>query len=63
MTTFRTLASGSSGNAALLSRGDLHLLIDMGLSCKRLCQAMATLGLAADSLAGLLITHEPGDHI
>ena len=53
MTTFRTLASGSSGNAALLSRGGLHLLIDMGLSCKRLCQAMAALGLAADSLAGI----------
>lgn len=63
MTTFRTLASGSSGNAALLSRGGLHLLIDMGLSCKRLCQAMAALGLAADSLAGILITHEHGDHI
>lgn len=31
MTTIRTLASGSSGNAAILSRGETHLLIDMGM--------------------------------
>lgn len=63
MTTFRTLASGSSGNAALLSRGDVQLLIDMGVSCRRLCQALAALGLTADQLTGVLITHEHGDHI
>lgn len=63
MTIFRTLASGSSGNAALLSRGDVHLLIDMGVSCKRLCQTLASLDLTADMLGGILITHEHGDHV
>lgn len=63
MTTFRTLASGSSGNAALLSRGDVHLLIDMGISCKRICQSLAALHLAPEALSGILVTHEHGDHI
>lgn len=63
MTTIRTLASGSSGNAALLSRGETHLLIDMGISCRRICQSLAALGLNPESLSGVLITHEHTDHI
>lgn len=63
MTTIRTLASGSSGNAALLSCGETHLLIDMGISCRRVCKALAELGLSPDNLSGILITHEHGDHI
>ena len=43
MTTIRTLASGSSGNAAILSRGETHLLIDMGISCRRVCQSLSAL--------------------
>lgn len=63
MTTIRTLASGSSGNAALLSRGETHLLIDMGISCRRICQSLAALSLTPESLSGILITHEHTDHI
>lgn len=63
MTTFRTLASGSSGNAALLSCGSAHLLIDMGISCKRVCQSLAQLHLPPEALCGILITHEHADHI
>src|SRR5699024_2164436 len=60
---FQTLASGSSGNAALLSWGDTHLLIDMGISCRRICQALREAGLAPDQLSAVLITHEHTDHI
>ena len=63
MTTFQTLASSSSGNAALLSAGGTHLLIDMGISCRRVCQALAARGLRAEELAAVLITHEHSDHI
>ncbi len=63
MTTIRTHASGSSGNAALLPCGETHLLIDMGISGRRVCKALAELGLSPDSLSGILITHEHGDHI
>ena len=63
MTTIRTFASGSSGNAALLSCGETHLLIDMGISCRRICQSLAALGLTPGNLAGILITHEHVDHV
>ncbi len=63
MTCFQTIASGSSGNAALLSCGRTHLLIDMGLSCRRICQALAAAGLGPGDLTAVLITHEHADHI
>lgn len=63
MTRFCTLASGSSGNAALLSVGNTHILIDMGISCRRICQSLAGLGLSPEMLSAVLITHEHNDHI
>ena len=63
MTTIRTLASGSSGNAALFSRGEIHVLIDMGISCRRIYQSLAALGLEPGQLSGVFITHEHTDHI
>lgn len=63
MTTIRTLASGSSGNAALLSSGEIRLLIDMGISCRRICQSLAVLGLSPEDLSAVLVTHEHTDHI
>lgn len=63
MTRFQTIASGSSGNAALLSYGDTHLLIDMGISCRRVCQALAAAGCGPEQLTAVLITHEHRDHI
>ena len=44
MLTFTTLASGSLGNAALVSCGDTHILLDAGISAKRLTAGLAELG-------------------
>jgi len=63
MTTFRTFASGSSGNASLLVSGGTRLLLDMGVSCRRVCQALACEGLRPGDLSAILITHEHTDHI
>lgn len=63
MTRFCTFASGSTGNAALVSCGDTHILIDMGISCRRICASLALLGLKPDDLSAVLITHEHADHI
>ena len=63
MTTLHTLASGSSGNALLLSAGDTHLLLDAGISCRRICTALAEVGLAFSDLSGILITHTHADHV
>lgn len=58
-----TIASGSGGNCTLLADGDTSLLIDAGISAKRICTALDALGFSVDSLSGILITHEHGDHI
>ncbi len=59
----RTLASGSSGNCILLSGGGGYLLVDAGISCKRIAAALAEMGLTPDDLSGVLVTHEHSDHI
>ena len=58
-----TLASGSSGNAILVSHAGTHLLVDCGISCLRIKRSLAALGLSAADLTGILITHEHSDHI
>ena len=63
MLTFQTFASGSSGNAALLSWGEIHILIDLGISCRRLSRALADRGLTPGDLTALCVTHEHADHI
>ena len=63
LTTVHTLASGSSGNALLFSCGDTHILVDAGISCRRIAASLKELGLGFDDLDGLLITHCHSDHI
>ena len=63
MIQFYTLASSSSGNAALLCTGASRLLIDAGISCMRLRRSLASLGTSLDELDGILITHAHTDHI
>ena len=57
------LGSGSSGNSAVVVSGETRLLIDAGLSCKQLCDRLGVMGVALESLDGILITHEHGDHV
>ena len=63
MFTFTTLASGSTGNAALVSCGDTHILLDAGVSAKRLAAGLAALGVKSHQLSAILITHEHSDHV
>lgn len=62
MTTVHTLASGSSGNALLLCSGETRLLIDAGISCRRISAALKQLNLSLDDLSAILITHSHADH-
>ncbi len=56
-------ASGSSGNCALVSGGGAELLIDAGISLKRIRTGLALCDIPLDRLDGVLITHEHSDHI
>lgn len=63
LTTVHTLASGSSGNALLFSCGGTRLLVDAGISCRRVTASLRELGLTLDDLDAVLITHTHTDHI
>lgn len=56
---FQSLASSSSGNAYLVSDGQTNILIECGLSHKKLQQAC---GFKLTSLDAVLISHEHKDH-
>ena len=56
-------ASGSSGNCALLRGGGVNLLIDAGISMKRIRICLRGLGLDLGDLRGVLVTHEHTDHV
>ncbi len=57
------LASGSTGNATLLKFGNVNLLIDAGISARRIKNGLAEIGTPLETLDGVLITHEHRDHV
>lgn len=63
MIRFSTLFSGSSGNCTFLSNGRTSILIDAGVSCSRICDALRHIGFPPGQLNGVLVTHEHTDHI
>ena len=58
-----SIASGSSGNCIYVGHASTHLLIDAGISGKRIEQGLAEIGVEPGSLSGILVTHEHSDHI
>ncbi len=57
-------SSSRYGNAYVLWEGSKKpLLIDCGLSFRRLCRGLSEIGLNPNDLAGVFITHEHSDHI
>jgi phosphoribosyl 1,2-cyclic phosphodiesterase len=59
---FASLGSGSGGNALVVEAGSTRVLVDCGFSVEETERRLARLGLAAGDLAGILVTHEHGDH-
>lgn len=57
------LASGSRGNAALIQVGPTAILIDAGISCRRIVQGLKERNLSPRDLGGIFLTHEHKDHI
>lgn len=59
---FTVLASGSSGNAALIQTGGFGLLIDCGLPPRALTARLAEVGASWDAVGAVILTHTHGDH-
>lgn len=60
---FSVLGSGSKGNCTLVEAGSTRVLIDNGFSGKEIVARLASLGIAPESLAALILTHEHDDHV
>lgn len=60
---FTVLASGSTGNAILVANEETKVLIDAGLSAKKLEALMAEREVAASEIDAVFVTHEHADHI
>jgi len=58
-----SLGSGSRGNATLVQHEQTTLLVDCGFSLRETEKRLDELGLGADQIDAVLITHEHGDHI
>jgi len=56
------LSSGSSGNATYVECGGEGVLVDAGLSCRRLRALLALLGRTIDGVRAVLLTHGHADH-
>lgn len=67
MIRFRSLGSGSTGNATLVEATSgittTRLLVDAGFSLRELELRLARAGLALDDLDAVFVTHEHGDHV
>lgn len=60
---FASIASGSSGNCLYASSDTTHILIDAGISGKKVEAGLLELGVMPANLNAILITHEHSDHI
>lgn len=57
------LFSSSQGNSTFIGTEKGGILIDAGVSCKKLCDALKINKLSPQSVKAIFITHEHGDHI
>jgi len=58
-----SIGSGSSGNSICVGGDNSHILIDAGLSGKRIREGLNGKDLKPEELSGILITHEHADHV
>ena len=60
--SFCSFSSGSSGNCYLIKSQNTALLVDAGISGKRILEGLEKTQTSRELLTGLLITHEHSDH-
>ena len=63
MLEFMSLSSGSSGNCYVLHNGSKGIVIDAGVSLRRLKKLLLERGFSLDSFQAILVTHDHLDHI
>ena len=63
MIRFASLGSGSKGNALLVESGKTRVLVDCGFGPREAVSRLVRLGVEAESVDAVLVTHEHADHV
>ena len=58
-----TIASGSSGNCTYVGSENTRILVDVGVSKKKISDALRDVDRTFTDINGIVITHEHIDHI
>lgn len=58
-----SIASGSSGNCIYIGSDNTHILIDAGVSRKKILEGLAAADLSVNDISAVFVTHEHSDHI
>ena len=53
-----SIASGSSGNCIYVGSDSAHVLVDAGISGKRIENGLNSIEMSAGDMDGILVTHE-----
>lgn len=59
----QSFASGSGGNCTLVSGGGKYILVDAGISLRRIKTCLSARGLELCDISAILLTHEHSDHV
>ena len=62
MLKYCSLYSGSSGNSFLIQSDNTSILVDVGVSLKKLTSALSSFDIDINNIDAILITHEHSDH-
>ncbi len=60
--SFTILGSGSSGNTTLVSDGESHILVDVGLSGRETARRLRECNIEPETISAIVVSHEHGDH-
>ncbi len=63
MLEFCSLYSGSSGNCLFVSTKSTKILVDCGVSGKKICDGLNSIDNSIENINAILITHEHSDHV
>lgn len=58
-----SIGSSSSGNSYVITNGRTRIVLDVGLSCRKIRTGLQQHGIAEEAVNGILITHEHIDHV
>ena len=63
MLQFCSLYSGSTGNSLFVQSDNTKILVDAGVSAKKITEALASMSIDINAIDAILVTHEHIDHV